>query len=60
VSDPLTRSRALLLAVATLLIAGCETRTAPTDHSTDATEKPAGSQDVTLYVAGMNDRLNIF
>jgi len=59
VSNPLIRSRAILLAVAALLIAGCDASSTPTDRSTDSAKTPAGQKDVTFYVAGMNARLNI-
>jgi hypothetical protein len=47
------------LAVAALLIAGCDASSTPTDRSTDSAKTPAGQKDVTFYVAGMNARLNI-
>ena len=59
-SDPLTRSRAVLLAVAALLIAGCDALSTSTDQPTDSEEQSAGREDVTFYVKGMNDRLNIY
>ena len=59
-SDPSIRSRAILLAVAALLIAGCDHSSMPDDRSTDSNEKSADRQDVTFYVAEMNDRLNIY
>ena len=58
-SDSLISSRAMLLAVAVLLIAGCDASSTPVDRTTDSTEKPAGRENVTFYVAGMNKRLKI-
>ena len=63
----------MLLAVAALLIAGCDTPTTatddsagsakqsvPKDESNHALKKPAGQKNVTFYVAGMNEKLDIY
>ncbi len=67
------KRRAMLLMLATLLIAGCDApstatddsagsakQSVPQDDSTDALKNLPGQKNVTIYVAGMNDRLNIF
>ena len=66
------RHLAMLLAVAALFLAGCDTPTTATDDSadsakqsvpqndsTDALKKPTGQKNVTFFVAGMNGRLKI-
>ena len=71
-TDPSIKRRATLLAVAALLISGCDAPSAatddsagsakqsvPEDDSTGSVEKPAGQRDVTFYVAGMNEKLKI-
>ena len=45
---------------ALLLIAGCDAFSTPTDQSTDSEEQSAGRENVTFYVAGMNERLKIY
>ena len=70
--DLSTKRLVMLLAVAALLIAGCDTPTTatddsagsakqsvPKDDSTDALKKPTGQKNVTFFVAGMNERLKI-
>ena len=70
--EPLKRRRAILMAVAVVLIAGCDIPSAatddsagsakqsvPEDDSNDALKKLAGQKNVTFYVAGMNKRLKI-
>ncbi|MCH9002345.1 MAG: hypothetical protein IIC02_07200 [Planctomycetes bacterium] len=70
--DPLTKRLVMLLAVAALFLAGCDTPTTATDDSvdsakqsvpqndsTDALKKPTGQKNVTFFVAGMNERLKI-
>lgn len=59
-SDTLTRGRALLLAIAALWIAGCDASSTRSDQSTDSKEQSAGRENVTFYVAGMNERLKIY
>lgn len=72
-SDPSIKNRLFLLAVAALLIAGCNSsstatddsagsakQSVPQDDSTDVLKKLSGQKSVTFYVAGMNEKLGIY
>jgi hypothetical protein len=60
VSELLAASRTILLAITPLLIAGCDTSSPPDDRSTGFQRKTAGRENVTFYIAGMNERLKIY
>ena len=48
-----------LIAASAVLIAGCSSSSTPTADPTTSWEQPSRPGNVTFYVAGMNERLQI-